>query len=220
MNIINLGDGFARRKQIDSEIENWINRLSLAGKDTRTFTTRQIEGEKKFEIIPGSEKTFNRTYSIEECRKKIEDLINEDKQLARRISVTNQGAKGSLVDLDGVKKVLTIPELLVLRNEIAPKLENAARAIPKLPNGIEILEKKGKSVKWRQVDPKYKHIQKLSDKGIKVEKEIIEFYTVTENTDYGIPEREIFDEVDKIHKWLEGIKSAINEANKTELVDL
>ncbi len=217
---MNLGDAFSRRKQIDSEIDNWITRLSLAGKDTRTFTTRQIEGDKKFEVIPGSEKTFTRNYTIEECRKKIQELIEEDKQLARRISITNQGAKGSLMDLDGVKKVLTIPELLVLRNEIAPKLENAARAIPKLPNGVEILEKKGKAIKWRDVAPKYKHEQELSDKGIKIEKDIIEYYNVSENTDYGMPEREIFDEVDKIHKWLEGIKSAINEANKTELVNL
>ncbi len=96
----------------------------------------------------------------------------------------------------------------------------AHRAIPKLPNGVEILEKKGKAIKWRDVAPKYKHEQELSDKGIKIEKDIIEYYNVSENTDYGMPEREIFDEVDKIHKWLEGIKSAINEANKTELVDL
>nr|MDO8115955.1 hypothetical protein [Candidatus Sigynarchaeota archaeon] len=217
---MNLGDAFARRKQIDSEINNWINRLGLAGKDTRTFTTRQIEGEKKFEIIPGSEKTFARSYTIEECRARIHELIEEDKQLARRISITNQNAKGTLVDLDGTKKVLTIPELLVLRNEIAPKLENAARAIPKLPNGIEILEKKGFSITWRDVQPKYKHVQELSDKGIKIEKEIIEYYNVAENTDYGRPEREIFDEIDKIHEWLEGIKNAINEANKTELINL
>ncbi len=217
---MNLGDAFARRKQVGSEIENWVSRLSLAGKDTRIFTTRQIEGAKEFEVIPGSQKTFTRNYSIEECREKIQELIDEDKQLARRISLTNQTAKAKLKDLDGSEKVLTIPELLVLRNEIAPKLENAARAIPKLPNGVEILEKNAKFIKWRDVEPKYKNLQELSDKGHKIEKQVIEYYTITENTDYGKPEREIYDEIDKIHKWLERIKNAINDANKTELINL
>ena len=217
---MNLGDGFIRRKQIDAEIENWTNRLALAGKDTMNYQTKAIEGDKKFLPIPGSKKDYKRNYTIEECQEKIQKLIDEDKQLARRISLTNQIAKADLLDLDGKTKSLTIPELLVLRNEIAPKLERAAQSIPKVSTGVEVLEQKENVTKWRSIHPVYKHNQELSDKGHKIEKEYIDFYEVSEIIDYGRPERFVYDEIDKIHGWLERIKNAINEANKTELVNL
>ena len=41
-----------------------------------------------------------------------------------------------------------------------------------------------------------------------------------EVTDYGIEERIIFDEIDKMHAWQHRLKEAINQANKTELIEL
>ena len=64
-------------------------------------------------------------------------MIEEDQKLALRISLTNQKAKSRLIDLDGNEVELTIPELLVIKNNIAPKLERATQSIPKLAKGVE-----------------------------------------------------------------------------------
>lgn len=217
---ITLGDGFSRRKQIETEIKTWVSRLNLAGMDTVNYQTKKIDGEDKFKPVPGTKKDYLRNYTIEECRKKIDDLIKEDQKLAIRISITNQKAKAKIIDLDGTEKELTIPELLVLKNDIAPKLERAAQSIPKLKKGVELMEKAEKAVKWRLVTPKYKIKQSLSEQGHKIENEYIDYYDVQENTDYGVPERDVFDEIDKIHAWQHRLKVAINEANKTELISL
>ncbi|MFX1535023.1 MAG: hypothetical protein ACFFDI_12430 [Promethearchaeota archaeon] len=217
---MNLGDAFGRRKQIDAELERWINRLQLAGRDSRHYETKVIEGEGKFAATPGSSKEYTRVYTIEECLEKIDSLIKEDQELALRISLTNQVAKAKLIDLDGTEKELTVPELLVLKNEIAPKKEKAARAIPTLAKGVEVIEKNDEYTKWRSIKPMYKRQQSLSEKGHKIENEYIDHYKIEEVIDYGYLERKVFDEVDKIHIWLQRIKKAINEANKTELVDL
>ncbi|NHI94345.1 MAG: hypothetical protein EAX96_17770 [Candidatus Lokiarchaeota archaeon] len=217
---LTLGDAFSRRKQIESEIQTWISRLNLAGMDTKTYQTKKIDGEDKFKPIPGTKKDFLRNYTIDECRNKIDELIKEDQKLAIRISITNQKAKAKIIDLNGIEKELTIPELLVLKNDIAPKLERTAQAIPKLRKGVEVIEKADNYIKWRIVSPKYKIKQSLSDQGHKIENEYIDYYDVQENIDYGIAEREVFDEIDKIHAWQHRLKEAINDANKTELIDL
>ena len=215
-----LGDGFSRRKQISAELETWINRLRMAGRDTIKFQTKKIEGENRFKPIPGSKKDFIRTYTIEECRKKIQELIKEDQKLALRISLTNQKARAKLIDLDGSEKDLTIPELLVLKNDIAPKLEQAARTIPIESKGVEVVEKTDKLMKWRTVTPYYKIKQSLSEQGHKIEEEYIDYYDVEEITDYGFKEREVYDEIDKIHAWQQRLKEAINQANKTDLIEI
>lgn len=215
-----LGDGFSRRKQISTELETWNNRLRIAGTDTIKYQTKEIEGVDKFKPIPGSKKEFIRTYSIEECRNKIKELIEEDKKLALRISLTNQRAKARLMDLDGIEKELTIPELLVLKNDIAPKLEQAARSIPIKGKGVEVVEKTDKSMNWRRVVPLYKTRQSLSEQGHKIEEEYIDYYNVDEITDFGFEERIVFDEIDKIHEWQQNLKKAINQANKTELIQI
>jgi len=217
---ITLGDAFSRRKQIESEINTWISRLNLAGTDTITYQTKKIDSDEKFKPIPGTKKDYIRNYSITECRNKISELIKEDQKLAIRISITNQKAKARIIDLDGIEKELTIPELLVLKNDIAPKFERAAQAIPKLRKGVEIIEKTDQFVKWRLVTPKYKIKQSLSDQGHKIENEYIDYYDVQEISDYGMAEREVFDEIDKIHAWQHRLKEAINDANKTELIEL
>lgn len=217
---LTLGDAFSRRKQIESEIQNWTNRLKLAGTDTKRFDTREIDGENKFKPIPGTNKDFIRNYTIEECRNKIEQLIKEDRELAMRISITNQNAKAKIIDLDGSEKELSIPQLLVLKNDIAPKIETAAQSIPKLATGVEILEKSDKFIKWQNITPIYKKKQSLSEQGHKVEEEYIDLYKVQEIIDYGKPQREVFDEIDRIHEWQHRLKEAINQANKTELIVL
>ena len=215
---LTLGDAFSRRKQIESELQNWTNRLKLAGTDTKRYETKAIDGADKFKPIPGTNKDYERNYTIEECRKKIEELIKEDRDLAMRISVTNQSAKAKIIDLEGTEKELSIPQLLVLKNDIAPKIEAAAQAIPKLATGVEILEKGDKFIKWQVITPIYKKKQSLSEQGHKIEEEYIDLYKVQEIVDYGKPQREVFDEIDRIHEWQHRLKEAINQANKTELI--
>jgi hypothetical protein len=217
---MNLGDGFIRRKQIASEIQNWTQRLSLAGRETLQYVTKEIEGVTKFTPIAGSTKEYKRTYMIEECQQHIDELIKEDLSLALRISITNQKASAIFIDLDGQEKTRTIPELLVLRNEIAPKMEQAARATPVQAKGVDIFETTSEFIHWRSVSPQYKHLQEMSDKGMKVENDVIEKYSIEEVKDFGWEERKIFDKVDEIHLWLQRIKNAINDANKTELIEL
>jgi len=50
-----------------------------------------------------------------------------------RISLTNQKAIASIVDLDGKELELSVPELLVLKGDIIPKRELFARAVPSRP---------------------------------------------------------------------------------------
>ncbi len=134
--------------------------------------------------------------------------------------MTNQKAKAKLIDLNGDEVELTIPELIVLKNDIAPKVEEASQSIPRAAKGVEVLESTNTILKWRSIFPVYKTKQSLSEQGHKIEKEYIDFYNVEENTDYGFDEREVFDEIDKIHTWQHRLKEAINQANKTELVEI
>jgi preprotein translocase subunit SecD len=216
---MNLGDGFSRRKQIESELETWTNRLRLAGRITTKYQTKEIEGEKKFIAIPGTKNEYLRHYTIEECNEKIKELIEEDRKLAMRISITNQKAKAQMKDLEGNDVELTIPALLVLKNDIAPKLERAAQSIPKLNQNSEVMEKASDYSKWRTVYPFYKTKQSLSEQGHKIEEEYIDYFNVEEVMDFGYDERRVNDEIDKIHDWQHRLKEAINQANKTELVD-
>ena len=217
---ITLSDGFSLRKAIASELETWMNRLRLAGRKTNRYQSKEIEGDKKFTAIPGSLTEYPRHYTIPECNEKIKELIEEDRKLAMRISVTNQKAKALMKDLEGNDVELTIPALLVLKNDIAPKLERAAQAIPKLNQNAEVMEKTNDYCKWRTVFPYYKTKQSLSEQGHKIEEEYVDYYNVEEVMDYGYDERKVNDEIDKIHSWQHRLKEAINQANKTPLVDL
>jgi len=218
--VMTLGDGFSRRKQVSAELDTWVNRLRLAGRDSIKYQTEAIEGENKFKPIPGSIKDFKRNYTIEECNEKIKELIEEDRILALRISLTNQKAKSTLIDLEGNEVTLTIPELLVLKNNIAPKLENAARGIPIKAKGVDVMETTDDYIKWRTIYPLYKTKQSLSEQGHKIEEEYIDYYNVEEIVDYGFKERKVYDDIDKLHAWIHRLKEAINQANKTELITL
>lgn len=216
---LTLGDAFSRRKQIESEIENWLNRLRLAGTETIKFNTNSIEGD-KFDPIPGSPKNYTRDYTIQECVSTLERLINEDKTLALRISLTNQLAKAKLVDLDGTEREYSVPELLVLKNDIAPKLEELQRAIPIRAQGVDIIEQKEDSIKYRIIKETKKSVQEMGEKGQVITNTITDFFTVEEKTDYGYNQRQVYDEIDNIHIWLVQLKDALNQANRTQLAEL
>ena len=216
---MNLSNAFARRKQIDSEIGTWLGRLRLAGKDSRQYRTESIETE-PYDPIPGTVKEYNRNYTIDECREKLDELITEDRDLAMRISLTNQVAKATIIDLDGEEKELTIPELLVLKNDVAPTIEDYYRAIPTHATGVEIIKKTKTKLEWRNINPVYTTEKTVTEKGQVMENRLIDYYTVEENTDYGVDVREIYDMTDNVHEWQQRIKEAINRANQTELVDL
>ena len=215
-----LGDGFNRRKKLAADLETWINRLTAAGRTRRTFRTKDIEGSKAFEPEPGSEKITTRHYTIEECRERIEEALAEDRELAMRISLTNQRAKAPLEELDGSVRELSIPELLVLKSDIIPKLERAARAIPTLADNVNVVESTDEHVRHRTISKVERKKETMSDKGMKVEEIEIIGYDVVETTDYGVVAREAWNEIDKIQDYAQRVKHAINRANKTELIEL
>lgn len=215
-----LGDGFNRRKKLDADIAAWTRRLAEAGSNRREYFTEAIEGEKAFKPTPGSEKIAERHYTIEECREKLKALIQEDQELALRISKTNQLASASVRDLDGNEKRLTVPELLVLKNDVIPKLEAAAKAVPLRAENINLFENGNGFVKHRIIKKQERKKETLVEKGMKMEELIIIGYEVYETTDYGIPRREAWNEVDRIQEFSERVKQAIAEANKTELLPI
>lgn len=213
-----LGDGFNRRKKLESDISAWTRRLAESAYDRRDYFCEAIEGANPFVPTPGSGKKSTRHYTIEECQAKLRALIQEDQELALRISKTNQLATGTVVDLDGVTKLLTVPEMLVLKNDVIPKLEAAARAMPLRAEGVNIFEEGPGYVRFRTIKKQERKKETLTDKGMKVEEYQTLGYEVSEVTDYGAPKREAWNEVDRIQEFGERVKQAIAEANKTELV--
>ncbi|MBZ0117736.1 MAG: hypothetical protein K8H88_12110 [Sandaracinaceae bacterium] len=215
-----LGDAFNRRKKLTADLAAWTNRLKSSGTTRRTFRCRSIDGERAFEPEPGSEKSTTRHYTVEECRARIHEILAEDRELALRISLTNMQAKAEVEDLDGVKRTYSIPELLVLKDSIIPKMEESARAVPLRADGVNVLEQNDRHARYRSVTKVERKRETFSDKGLKAEEMETLGYDVIEVTDYGVPSRELWDEIDRIQDFLQRVKQAINRANKTELVDL
>jgi hypothetical protein len=215
-----LGDGFNRRKKLAGDLASWTNRLKAAGVTKRTFRCKAIEGKDAFTPEPGSEKTTQRHYTVEECRDKIREIIDEDRVLALRISLTNQSAKAEVEDLNGKVRNYSVPELLVLKDSIIPKMEEAARAVPLRTDGVNVMDTGDNHVRYRHVNKVERKKETFSDKGLKAEEMETLGYDVTEVTDYGLPSREVWNEIDRIQEFSQRVKQAINRANKTELVDL
>jgi hypothetical protein len=215
-----LGDAFNRRKKLGADLQTWIQRLSQVGVERRDYRTKAIEGDGAFEPEPGSERRTHRHYTIEECRQRIEETLEEDRALAMRISLTNQRARSRVVDLQGVERDLSVPEMLVLKADLIPKLEQVARAVPMRADGVSIFETGEGFIRHRRIKKVEKKKESLTDKGIKVEEIETIGYDVTETTDYGLPVRDVYNEIDRIQDFAQRVKQAINEANKTELVDL
>src|ERR1051326_4163878 len=164
-----LGDAFNRRKKLGADLASWTHRLEQAGKETRLYRTKSTEGAEAFLPEPGSEKTTARHYTIEECQARIEELMREDRELALRISLTNQRAKSSVEDMEGVKRELSVPELLVLKNEIIPRMEQVARAMPTRAEGVNVFDQGDGFIKHRQIKKVERKKETLSEKGLKVE---------------------------------------------------
>jgi hypothetical protein len=215
-----LGDAFNRRKKLSGDIEAWTNRLKSSGHTKRTYRCKTIEGSGAFTPEPGSEKTTTRHYTVEECRERLREILEEDRVLALRISLTNQQAKAEVEDMAGKVVTYSIPELLVLKDAIIPKLEEAARAVPLRTDGVNVMETGGNFIRYRSVNKVERKKETFSEKGLKAEEMETLGYDVTEVTDYGLPSREIWNEVDRIQEFAQRVKQAINRANKTELVEL
>ncbi len=219
MSEMNLGDGFSRRKQIQSEFHSWLNRLSLAGRDETTFVAPEL-GEDEGSAMIGSLKKFTRNYTIEECMAILDELIVEDTKLAKQISLTNQTAKATMKDLDGNEVELTIPELIVLKNDIAPKLAEIVDNIPRVNTGQEVIQEEDNFTKWRKIKAIISRTREIGENGFQRDVDVIKGYNVKEVKDYGFTERHIYDRKDKIAEWESRLKQAINQANKTTLVEL
>jgi hypothetical protein len=217
---LTLGDAFNRRKKLSADFKTWVGRLRAAGAVRRSFTTQSLEGESAFVPNPGTEKTSTRHYTVEECRAKLVEINDEDRELALRISLTNQKAKAEVVDLDGVSRSYTIPELLVLKGDIVPKLEEAARAVPLRAENVNVYEIANGFVKHREVKKVERKRETFSDKGLKAEELILIGYDVVDVTDYGLEARDMYNEIDRVQEFLQRVKQAINRANKTELAPL
>jgi hypothetical protein len=217
---MNLGDAFNRRKKLSSDLVAWTNRLKSSGVTRRTYRTKLIEGELAFTPEPGSEKTTMRHYTVEECRTRIREIVDEDLVLALRISLTNQAAKAEVEDLAGKTRTYSIPELLVLKDSIIPKLEEAARAVPLRADGVNVMDSGNDHVRYRTVTKVERKKETFSDKGLKAEEMETLGYDVVEVTDFGLQSREMWNEIDRIQEFLQRVKQAINRANKTELVEI
>ncbi len=217
---MNLGDAFNRRKKLSSDLVAWTNRLKSSGVTRRTYRTKAIEGNGAFSPEPGSEKSTMRHYTVEECRARIREIVDEDLILALRISLTNQAAKAEVEDLEGQRRTYSIPEMLVLKDSIIPKLEEAARAVPLRADGVNVMESGDNHVRYRTVTKVERKKETFSEKGLKAEEMETLGYDVVEVTDFGLQSREMWNEIDRIQEFLQRVKQAINRANKTELVEL
>jgi hypothetical protein len=217
---LTLGDAFNRRKKLQADLAAWIGRLQAAGAVRRTFRTLALEGPNAFVAEPGTEKKSTRHYTIEEARTKIEAIIAEDRELALRISLTNQRARAEIEDLDGKLRSYSIPELLVLKDDVIPKLEQALRAVPVRADNVSVYETGPDFVKHRNVTKVERKRETFSDKGLKAEEMVLLGFDVVEITDYGLPTREMWNAIDRVQEYQQRVKQAINRANKTELVTL
>lgn len=217
---LSLGDAFTRRKKLAADLATWIGRLSASGSDVKKYRTKSIEGQGAFVPEPGTEKTAKRHYTITECRTRIAEILAEDRAIAQRISLTNQRAKAKVVDLDGLERELSVPELLVLKDDVIPKLEQVARAIPTRSEDVSIFEIDASFTRHRAIKKLEKKRETLTEKGHKIEEVETIGYDVTETTDYGIAQRDAWNEVDRIQDFAERVKQAINQCNKYELIDL
>lgn len=215
-----LGDAFNRRKKLAADLAAWIGRLQASGAVRRSFRTKTIDGERPFVAEPGSEKTSTRHYTVDECRARIDEIVAEDRSLALRISITNQRARAEIEDLDGQTRAYSIPELLVIKDDTIPKLEQALRAVPVRADNVSVFEKADDFVKHRTVVKVERKRETFSDKGLKAEEMELLGYDVVEITDFGLGSRDMWNAIDRVQEYQQRVKQAINRANKTELVTL
>jgi hypothetical protein len=172
---LTLGDAFNRRKKLAADLQNWINRLGLAGAERRSYRTATLAGDAAYRPEPGTEKVTARQYTVQECRERIAAILEEDQELALRISRTNQQARAEIEDLNGRLRVLSIPELLVLKGDTIPKLEQAARAVPLRADDVGVYDTGSDWVRYRLVKKVERKRESFSDKGLKIEETELRF---------------------------------------------
>ena len=80
------------------------------------------------------------------------------------ISRTNQQARAEIEDLGGRVRVLSIPELLVLKGDAIPKLEQAARAVPRRADDVGVYDSGEGWVRYRVVKKVERKRETFSDK--------------------------------------------------------
>lgn len=219
MSEMNLGDAFTRRKALENEIVTWQRRLQLAGCNEIRYDAKDSSAEPT-EAIDGTKREFNRSYSIKECLDKIKELIESDKELTIRISKTNQIAKAKMLDLDDNEVELTIPELIVLKNDILPKILETESYIPTAKEGMEVIKKEPNYSILREIHSNVKRTREINKDGFQIEKEETVSYSIRRIEDFGYNQRDVNDRLDKIHAWEQRLKEAINQANKTILINL
>ena len=217
---LTLGDAFNRRKKLGADLAAWIGRLQSAGAVRRSYRTKAIEGATAFVPDPGSEKSSTRHYTVEEARARSDAIITEDRSLALRISLTNQRARTEIEDLDGKVRSYTVPELLVIKDDIIPKLEQALRAVPVRADNVSVFDTVPGAVKHRTVTKVERKRETFSEKGLKAEEMELLGYDVVEITDFGLGSRDMWNAIDRVQEYQQRVKQAINRANKTELVTL
>lgn len=217
---LTLGDAFNRRKKLAADLAAWIGRLQSAGATRRSYRTKSVEGANAFVPDAGTEKQSTRHYTVEEARARIDEILAEDRDLALRISLTNQAAKTEIEDLDGVARTYTVPELLVIKDDIIPKLEQSLRAVPTRADNVSVFGTADGAVKHRTVTKVERKRETFSDKGLKAEEMELLGYDIVEITDYGLASRDMWNAVDRVQEYQQRVKQAITRANKTELVTL
>ena len=186
----------------------------------RSFRTLAVDGANAYTPEPGTEKSSTRHYTVEESRARIDEILAEDRSLALRISVTNQRATTEIEDLDGTLRSYTVPELLVIKDDVIPKLEQSLRAVPVRADNVSVYATGDEWVKHRTVTKVERKRETFSDKGLKAEEMELLGYDVVEITDFGLASRDMWNAIDRVQEYQQRVKQAINRANKTELVSL
>ncbi|WP_460863517.1 hypothetical protein [Nocardiopsis coralliicola] len=217
---MSLGDAFNRRKKLAADLASWTNRLQLAGAERRSYRTPAVSGSDAYVPEAGSEKATRRNYTVAECRERIGAILAEDEELALRISRTNQRARADVEGLDGQMRRLSVPELLVLKDDIIPKLEQAARSVPLSSENAAPYETGDGWIRYRSVRRVERKKESFNEHGLKIEEQELLGFDVVETTDYGVDRRGQWDEIDRIAEFAQRVKQAVNRANKTELVEL
>ena len=89
-----------------------------------------------------------------------------------------------------------------------------ARATPTRAENVSVMEESDGFVRHQTIRKVERKKQTLSDKGMKVEEVEVIGYDVVEVTDFGLPLREAWNEIDRIQDFAQRVKQAINQANK------
>lgn len=210
---MNLSDAFTRRKEIQEEIKLWTTRLSQSGTNSKVYNLDP--NKKEISIIS----IIERQYTIEECIHALNKLMEEDKSLAVRISKTNSKIEVDLEDYEGNIRKVSIAELLILKDSIIPNMQIIVNSKPIITAGATKGEQKKGYIEYEILQPIAKNIDDVKE-GVKFSKQIIESYTKSIIQDFGITLRQKYDEQDKINQFARRVKKALNEANKTTLLNL